>query len=88
MHGGRISIDWLVVVRDFWLLQFSDRDSIFQYVEDYFDKYVGRGLPVTVDPVLISTIRQSTGGGAGASKEDHKTLKNRGNDLESVLTKL
>ena len=66
----------------------SDRDSIFQYVEDYFDKYVGRGLPVTVDPVLISTIRQSTGGGAGASKEDHKTLKNRVNDLESVLTKL
>ena len=59
---------------------------LFEYLEEYFDKYAGRGLPVQIDMVLVTRLRNSAGSGA-VSKEDLKAVKNRLADLEAVGAK-
>ena len=53
----------------------SDKELLFDYLHAYFEKYAGRGLPERVDTVLVTRIRNKSGGGGGASKEELKSLK-------------
>ena len=64
----------------------DNKDAIFGYLQEYFEKYIGRGLPVGVDPVLISAVRRVEA--VGATKEDHKSLKNRVESLETQMRKI
>ena len=64
----------------------SDKDLLFKYLEEYFSKYAGRGLPVKIDTVLVTRLRNS--GGGGVSKEDFKNVKSKMEGLESSLAKL
>ena len=66
---------------------FSDKDLLFKYVEDYFDKYAGRGLPVMVDTLLITRLRNSSAG-SGFSKEEGKKLMTRCTESETQMTKM
>ena len=64
----------------------AEKDLLFDYLEEYFDKYAGRGLPVMIDTVLVTRLRNSAGSG-GVSKEELKAVKNRLADLEAMGTK-
>ena len=67
----------------------NDKDAMFDYLEEYFEKYCGRGLPVPVDTLLLARLRQQSGGAMnGASKEEFKALKNRVADLEQAHSKV
>ena len=59
---------------------------MFEYLEEYFDKYAGRGLPVQIDTVLVTRLRNSASS-SGVSKEDIKSIKNRLTDLEALRSK-
>ena len=61
---------------------FKDNDALFKYLDAYFEKYAGRGLPVTIDTVLVTRLRQAGGEGVVALKEDIGKLKKRIDDLE------
>ena len=61
----------------------AEKDLLFDYLEEYFDKYAGRGLPVLIDTVLVTRLRNSAGS-SGASKEELKAIKNRLADLETM----
>ena len=65
----------------------SDKDLLFKYVEDYFDKYAGRGLPVMVDTLLVTRLRNSSAG-SGFSKEEGKKLMTRCTESETQMTKM
>ena len=65
----------------------GDKDMLFDYLEEYFEKYAGRGLPEKIDTVLVTRIRQ-TGAVGGASKEDLKKLAVKMSELEASNTKL
>ena len=65
----------------------SDKELLFEYLEEYFDKYAGRGLPVKIDTVLVTRIRNTSGQG-GISKDELKKVQNRLSELDSVNTKL
>ena len=64
----------------------TDKDLLFEYLEEYFSKYAGRGLPVKIDTVLVTRLRNSSGG--GVSKEDFKNVKSKMEGLESSMAKL
>ena len=64
----------------------AEKELMFEYLEEYFDKYAGRGLPVSIDTVLVTRLRNSVGSGA-VSKEEFKALKNRLAELESLGAK-
>ena len=64
----------------------AEKELLFEYLEEYFDKYAGRGLPVMIDTVLVTRLRNSAGAGA-VTKEEVKALKNRLNDLEALGSK-
>ena len=61
-------------------------ESLHMYIEDYFQKYAGRGLPVTLDNAILNRLRQSSQ--AGASKEDVKALKAKSTEAEEENRKL
>ena len=65
----------------------SDKELLFKYVEDYFDKYAGRGLPVVVDTLLVTRLRNSSAG-SGFSKEEGKKLMIRSSEFEAQMTKM
>ena len=65
----------------------SDKELLFEYLEEYFDKYAGRGLPVKIDTVLVTRIRNASGAG-GISKEEMKQVKNRLAELDTANSKL
>ena len=64
----------------------SDADSLHTYLEDYFEKYAGRGLPVPVDALLMIRMRHNATG--GASKEEMRTLKAGIAEMKEANTKL
>ena len=64
----------------------TDKDLLFEYLEEYFSKYAGRGLPVKIDTVLVTRLRNSSGG--GVSKEELKNVKTKMEGLESSMSKL
>ena len=63
----------------------AEKESLFQYLEEYFDKYAGRGLPVMVDTVLVTRIRNAAGSGAGV---EVKTLRSDVAELKAANLKL
>ena len=63
----------------------GDKELLFKYLEEYFDKYAGRGLPVLVDTVLVTRLRNATGSGAG--KEEVKKLAAELAELKASLSK-
>ena len=64
----------------------TDKDLLFEYLEEYFNKYAGRGLPVKIDTVLVTRLRNSSGG--GVSKDEFKSMKAKMESLESALSKM
>ena len=64
----------------------ADNDLLFKYVEEYFEKYAGRGLPVMVDTLLVTRLRNSSAG-KGFSKEEGKKIMSRCTDLETQVGK-
>ena len=64
----------------------TEKDLLFEYLEEYFSKYAGRGLPVKIDTVLVTRLRNSSGG--GVSKEDFKSVKAKLEALETSMSKL
>lgn len=65
----------------------QDKDLLFDYLKSYFDKYMGRGLPCTIDVVLVTRLR-NTSSTSGMTKEEGKAMKNRCADLETAIAKL
>ena len=66
----------------------SDKELLFDYLHAYFEKYAGRGLPERVDTVLVTRIRNQSGGGGGASKEELKNLKAKVAEYDAKFEKL
>ena len=64
------------------------KEQLFKYLEEYFEKYAGRGLPVMIDTVLVTRIRNAAGGSAGIGKEDFKNATKRISELEDKIKKL
>ena len=64
----------------------AEKELLFEYLEEYFDKYAGRGLPVQIDTVLVTRLRNSAGTG-GVTKEELKAVKNRLAELEALGSK-
>ena len=60
----------------------ADKDLMFEYIEAYFEKYAGRGLPVLCDTALVLRLRGGSASG-GIAKEDFNKLKTRIGELES-----
>ena len=65
----------------------QEKDQLFVYLDQYFDKYAGRGLPTAVDTVLMIRQRMSSVSSGSVTKEDLKTLKNRLDSLETQAAK-
>ena len=63
----------------------GEKDLLFKYLEEYFDKYAGRGLPVLVDTVLVTRLRNAAGSGVG--KDDLKKLVAEVAELKTSLSK-
>ena len=61
-------------------------ESLHTYIEDYFGKYAGRGLPVMLDNGILNRLRQTSQ--AGASKEEVKALKAKSTEAEEENRKL
>ena len=63
----------------------ADKDLMFEYIEAYFEKYMGRGLPVMCDTALVLRLRGGSASGA-VSKEEFNKLKKRVEELESIAS--
>ena len=63
----------------------GEKDLLFKYLEEYFDKYAGRGLPVLVDTVLVTRLRNAAGSGVG--KDELKKLVAEVSELKTSLSK-
>ena len=66
----------------------GEKEMIFDYLQSYFEKYAGRGLPERVDTVLVTRVRNQSANAGGASKEDLKLLKSKVAELEEKNSKL
>ena len=78
----------------------SAPEALHSYLEDYFEKYAGRGLPVALDNALLNRLRTSSMAGASkeeiksinsklsASEDENKKLKNRMKTMEDRLSSL
>ena len=66
----------------------GEKEMIFDYLQSYFEKYAGRGLPERVDTVLVTRVRNQSANAGGASKEDMKHLKSKLTELEEKNSKL
>ena len=66
----------------------DSKDQLFKYLEEYFEKYAGRGLPVMIDTVLVTRIRNAAGSSDGIAKEDFKSALKRITELEEKNKKL
>ena len=65
----------------------SDKDMIFEYLNQYFEKYAGRGLPIMLDAGLVIRMR-SFGQMGGGSKDEISKLKAKIEAMETKLTKV
>ena len=65
----------------------TEKDLLFEYIEDYFEKYAGRGLPERIDTVLVTRLRNSAGSG-GAGKADLEKLKAKVAEQDAKISKL
>ena len=65
----------------------SENDLLFEYLTEYFNKYVGRGLPEMIDTVLVTRLRNSSIS-SGPSKEEFKKLKEAGAEMAKDIAKL
>ena len=65
-----------------------DKGPLFKYLEAYFEKYAGRGLPERVDTVLITRTRNQGADGSGVSKEDFTKMKKRLEEIEKANSNL
>ena len=66
----------------------GEKEMIFEYLQSYFEKYAGRGLPERVDTVLVTRVRNQSASAGGASKEEVKQLKSKIADLEEKNSKM
>ena len=57
-------------------------EQLFAYLESYFEKYAGRGLPVMIDTVLVTRIRNAAGSSSGVNKKDLEAAQKRITELE------
>ena len=62
----------------------ADKELLFDYLEAYFEKYMGRGLPTVIDTALVIRLRGGVSS-AGVSKDDFKKLTNRVSELETQV---
>ena len=65
----------------------TEKELLFQYIEDYFEKYAGRGLPERIDTVLVTRLRNSAGSG-GVGKAELEKLKLKIAEQDTKLSKL
>ena len=65
----------------------DSNEQLFTYLEAYFEKYAGRGLPVTIDTILVTRIRNAAGGSSGANKKDLESAQKRISELEEKQKK-
>ena len=65
----------------------TEKELLFQYIEDYFEKYSGRGLPERIDTVLVTRLRNSAGSG-GVGKAELEKLKLKIAEQDTKLSKL
>ena len=64
----------------------SENEMLFEYLTEYFEKYAGRGLPVSIDTALIVRLRNAAA--SSISKEDFKKLKETVATLVTDLSKV
>ena len=62
-------------------------DQLFSYLDAYFEKYAGRGLPVMIDTILVTRIRNAAGSTSGVAKKDFEAAQKRIADLEEKVKK-
>ena len=62
-------------------------DQLFSYLDSYFEKYAGRGLPVMIDTILVTRIRNAAGSSSGISKKDFEAAQKRITELEEKTKK-
>ena len=55
---------------------------LFPARPSYFEKYAGRGLPVMIDTILVTRIRNAAGSTSGVAKKDFEAAQKRIADLE------
>ena len=65
----------------------TEKELLFEYIESYFDKYAGRGLPERIDTVLVTRLRNSSGSG-GAGKAELEKFKAKLAEQESKMSKM
>ena len=65
----------------------TEKELLFEYIEDYFEKYAGRGLPERIDTVLVTRLRNSAGTG-GAGKVELEKLKAKVAEQDAKISKL
>ena len=62
-------------------------DQLFSYLDSYFEKYAGRGLPVMIDTILVTRIRNAAGSSSGISKKELEAVQKRMGELEDKCKK-
>ena len=62
-------------------------EQLFSYLDAYFEKYAGRGLPVMIDTILVTRIRNAAGSSSGISKKDFEAAQKRITELEEKIKK-
>ena len=60
----------------------QDNAILVKYISEYFRRFPGRGLPVTIDPIIALKVTNA-GGGSGAGSELIKELKLKAKAAES-----
>ena len=62
-------------------------DQLFSYLDSYFEKYAGRGLPVMIDTILVTRIRNAAGSSSGVAKKELEAVQKRIGELEEKCKK-
>ena len=65
----------------------DSNDQLFSYLDSYFEKYAGRGLPTMIDTILVTRIRNAAGSSSGIGKKEMEAIQKRMNELEEKCKK-
>ena len=65
----------------------DSNDQLFSYLDSYFEKYAGRGLPCMIDTILVTRIRNAAGSSSGVAKKELEAVQKRIGELEEKCKK-
>ena len=65
----------------------DSNDQLFSYLDSYFEKYAGRGLPTMIDTILVTRIRNAAGSSSGIGKKEIEAIQKRMGELEEKCKK-